>query len=174
MENLEKIFQLVKANPGQVTIKVTHNDDPLKIAEYPFVSSDMAYITVTKGKRHTLTVIRKDGTTWSFNWGEGGYTLISDNTERLKKAVVEYIENYMHILLDWEDQRITEARIFYNNNYKLWQLTIEGQRGGKAYWWSKDATSWEEMATDVIPYVHACGWEHDIAVTGIDVWKAIL
>lgn len=174
MENLEKIFQLVKATPGQVTIKVTHDDDPLKIAEYPFVNSEMAYITVTKGKRHTLTIVKKDGTSWSFWWGQGGHTLISDNTDRLRRAVIRYIEDYMHILLDWEDQRIVKATIFYNNNYKLWQLTIEGERGGEAHWWSKDATSWEEMATDVIPYVHACGWEHDIAMTGIDIWKAIL
>ena len=173
MENLGHIFQFVKATPSQVTLKVTHNDDPLTIADFPFVNSKMAYITVTKGKNHTLTVINKDGTTWSFDWGERGHTLISASTEQLKKAVIDYVENYMHILLDWEDQRITEAVIYFNSNFGKWQLTIRGHRGGYAYWWSKDATSWEDMATDVIPYVHACGWKYEKAVTGIDTWKAI-
>lgn len=175
-ENLEQVFTLVEATPGQVVLKVLVND-PLTVAKFPFVSMDMAYITVTRGKNHTLTVVKKDGKTWSFNWGESGYTLISDNTERLKKAVVEYIEEYMHILLETGTWRTKEAKIFYNSYLEKWQLTLEGRdQDGfhQAHWWSKTAKSFEEMATDVIPYIHACGWEPEISPRGIQIWKAIL
>ena len=175
-ENLEQVFTLVEATPGQVVLKVLVND-PLAVAKFPFVSMDMAYITITRGKNHTLTVVKKDGKTWSFNWGENGYTLISDNTERLKKAAVEYIEDYMHILLEAGDWRVTEATIFYNKYLKKWQLTLSGKNHNgyhDAHWWSKTAESYEEMAAEVIPYIHARGWEEDVAQTGIRIWRAIL
>lgn len=173
---LEQVFTLVEATPGQVVLKVLANN-PLTVAKFPFISMDMAYITVTRGKNHTLTVTKKDGKTWSFDWGERGYTLISDNTERLKKAAIEYIEDYMHILLERGAWRVKNAKIFYNSYLKKWQLTLEGkdQNGfHEAHWWSKTAKSYEEMATDVIPYIHACGWEEDTAQTGIRIWRAIL
>ena len=174
--NLDQVFELVKEEPKQVIIKV-NADDPLTIALFPFVSSDMAYITVTRGKNHTLTVVKKDGKTWSFNWGENGHTLISDNTERLKKAAIEYIEEYMHILLEAGGWRVKEAKIFYNSYLKKWQLTLEGRdQDGfhQAHWFSPTAESFEEMATDVIPYIHACGWEEDVSPRGIRIWRAIL
>lgn len=175
-ENLEKVFQLVQVTPSQIILKVTA-DDPLTVALYPFVSSDMAYITVTRGDEHTLTVTKKDGKTWSFHWGNSGYTLISENGERLKKAVIEYIQDYQHILLGWVDCKINEATIYYNNNFRKWQLTLEGRNNGKyvkAYWWSDTAHDMEEMATEVIPFIKAKGWAYKQAVTGIDTWKAVL
>jgi hypothetical protein len=170
--NLEDIFTLVEAMPKKVIIKVKPVDN-LTIAMYPYINSNYDYITVDKGASKILTVIRKDGSTFSFNWGEGGYTLISKELENLKKAVVEYIEDYCHILLDWIDERKKEAHIYFNKNYGLWQLTIEGTGRNRGYWWSDTAQSFEEMAVEVIPYVKARGWEHYIATTGIDCWKAI-
>ena len=38
----------------------------------------------------------------------------------------------------------------------------------------EEGKSFEEMATDIIPYIHCCGWEPYIATTGIKCWKAIL
>ena len=167
------VFELYHRDSEKVVLKVNAND-PLTVALHPYVSSDMEYITVTRGNKHTLTVVKKDGKTFSFNWGEGGYTLISENLETLKRKVISFIENDNHILLEWDDSQPVEATIFYNHNYKLWQLTLRGRGRLCAHWWSKDATSWEDMATEVIPYVHACGWEHYIATTGIDCWGAIL
>ena len=48
---LEQVFTLVEATPGQVVLKVLA-DNPLTVAKFPFVSMDMAYITVTRGKNH--------------------------------------------------------------------------------------------------------------------------
>jgi len=173
--NLEKVFTLVEATPGQVIIKVLA-EDPLTIARFPFVDSTMAYITVTRGENHILTVTRKDGKTYSFNWGSNGHTLISDSLEELRKAVVEYIEDYMHILLEQTNWQTKEATIYFNKYFDKWQLTLEGKGSGRqcAHWWSKTAKSYEEMAAEVIPYVKARGWEPKIAATGIQTWKAIL
>lgn len=169
---MDKVFELCHRDSEKVVLKV-NADDPLVVAMHPYISSDMAYITVTRGNEHVLTVVKKDGTTFSFTWGESGHTLISKNLETLKKKVISFIENDNHILLEWNDSQPVEANIFFNSNYKLWQLTLRGKGRLCAHWWSKDAKSYEEMATDVIPYVHACGWEHYVAVTGIDCWRAI-
>ena len=172
--NLQKVFSLVEETPEQVIIKVLA-DDPLTIARYPFVDSEMAYITVTRGEEHILTVVKKDGKTYSFHWGSSGYTLISENMEELKKAVIEYIQDDVYILLERTGWEIAEAKIYYNDYYRKWQLTLEGKGSRQcAHWWSKTAESFEEMAAEVIPYVRACGWEPRIAVTGIQTWKAIL
>jgi hypothetical protein len=86
------MFNVVANDETQVVLKVTVKDN-LQIALNPYIQSDYDYITVTKGPNHTLTVIKKDGTTFSFVWGVGGFTLISDNLERLRKEVVKFIES---------------------------------------------------------------------------------
>jgi len=44
----------------KVIVKV-NADDPLTVARFPFLSSDMAYITLARGKTPVLTIIPKDG-----------------------------------------------------------------------------------------------------------------
>ena len=82
--NLNEIFKLVSADEDKVVIEVLA-DSPLKVAMFPFVSSEYNYITITRGCKHVLTVIKKDGKTFSFHFGDGGYTLISESLEELKK-----------------------------------------------------------------------------------------
>ena len=169
---LKKIFEIVSNNSEQVVLKV-NADDPLTVAMNPYVSGNYAYITVTKGTEHILTVTKKDGSTFSFHWGDSGYTLISENLERLRKEVIKFIE-HEGILLGWNtDELPTEISIFYNSNYKSWQFTARGNKV-QAYYWSDYASSWEEMANEVyrfFPRFKACCWGHDTAVTGIDIWK---
>ena len=169
---LKKIFEIVSNNSTQVVLKV-NADDPLTVAMNPYVSGEYAYITVTKGEKHVLTITKKDGSTFSFHWGGGSSTLISENLERLKKNVVKFIEDNS-ILLGWNTDRLpTEVKILYNPNYKLWQFTAELERT-KAFYWSNWACSWEDMTEEVyrfFPKLKSCNWTHGIAVTGIDVWK---
>ena len=87
-----EVFSLVENTNRQVILKV-NADDLLIIAKNPYVNKEMAYITITKGSSHTLTVIKKDGSTFSFDWGIGGHTLISNNLCRLKFAALDYIKN---------------------------------------------------------------------------------
>ena len=87
---MKNIFSIVENNAKQVILKVNANDN-LTIARNPFIDSTYDYITVTKDDCHILTIIKKDGTTFSFHWGLGGYTLICESLEELKRHVIAFI-----------------------------------------------------------------------------------
>jgi hypothetical protein len=84
------------------------------VAQYPFLSSDYAYITVTRGKNHILTVIHSNGTKFDFHWGESGHTLISDGLELLRQNVIAFI-GQCRIILDYDGFEPKKATIYYNN-----------------------------------------------------------
>lgn len=88
---VNSIFKLIENTNKQVILKVDAGDT-LSIARHPYVNINYDYITVTKGIDHTLTIIKKDGKTFSFSWGFTGYTLVSDNLHRLRREVCDYIE----------------------------------------------------------------------------------
>jgi len=163
--NLTDVFELEDFDYGQVIIKVKA-DTPLKVAKFPFVSGEWEYITVTRGEKHILTVIKKDGKTFSFEWGKGGYTLISDNLTLLKRNVLAFIKNN-DIILDYDGSKVKNASIYYNDYYKGWQLSIDG-----THYWNYEVNSAEEMIEYCKRFVTA-KWEKGIAQTGIDIWRAI-
>lgn len=66
---------------------------PLDVALNPSLSLDIAYISITKGNSHVFTAIRKDGTTWSFEWGDKGTTLISEGTLALEKLCLDFLKD---------------------------------------------------------------------------------
>ena len=165
--NLSDIFEIEEYDYNRVILKVKA-DTPLKVAKYPFVSGEWEYITVTRGKDHILTVIKKDGTTFDFHWGYSGYTLISENLELLKANVVHFIENENAILLDYIGKEPEEVGIFYNDNYKSWQISFN-----TFHFWNKDIKSAEEMIEYADRFVKATEWKNEKAVTGIDVWRAV-
>lgn len=176
--NLNEIFKFVSADEDKIIIEVIA-DSPLKVAMFPFVSSEYNYITVTRGRNHTLTVIYKNGKTFSFNFGDSGYTLISDSLKELKKHVLKFISDN-GILIEWNGWEIKEVHIYYNSNYKKWQLTLEGKRKSNygfgicdAFYWSSNANNVDEMIEECTKFVTAKSWESYKAVTGITVWKAI-
>ena len=176
--NLNEIFKFVSADEDKVIIEVIA-DSPLKVAMFPFVSSEYNYITVTRGRNHTLTVIYKNGKTFSFNFGDSGYTLISDSLKELKKHVLKFISDN-GVLIEWNGWEIKEVHIYYNSNYKKWQLTFEGKRKSNygfgicdAFYWSFNANNVDEMIEECTKFVIAKSWESYKAVTGITVWKAI-
>lgn len=168
--NLKEIFKLISADEDKVILEVLA-DSPLKVAMFPFVSSEYNYITVTRGRDHVLTVIKKDGKTFSFDFGDSGHTLISDSLKELKKYVLKFIEDN-NVLIEWNGQSINSVKIFYNSNYKKWQLTLEGKRKDVHYW-SSTAKSSKEMIEECKRFIVASSWQKVIAVTGIDVWKAV-
>lgn len=176
--NLNEIFKFVSADEDKVIIEVIA-DSPLKVAMFPFVSSEYNYITITRGRDHVLTVIKKDGKTFSFDFGDSGHTLISDSLKELKKYVLKFIEDN-NVLIEWNGQGISNVKIFYNSNYKKWQLTLEGKRKSNygfvscdVHYWSSTAKSSKEMIEECKRFIIAPSWQKVIAVTGIDVWKAV-
>ena len=149
----------------------------MTVAKHPYVSAEWDYITVTRGKEHVLTVIKNEGSTFNFHWGESGYTLISEGLKKLKLAVIDYLEKENYILLDWDDGKVNQVSICYNGNFESWQLKLEGYRYGstiRAFARDKKIRSVEEMIEYAKNFVNAKGWEKIKAETGIDLWKAKL
>lgn len=88
---MANVFELVEDNDSVVVLKV-NADDPLTVALNPYVNATYDYISVTKGENHILTIVKKDGSTFSFHWGISGYTLICDELELLRKKVLHTIK----------------------------------------------------------------------------------
>lgn len=164
------VFEIEEFDDQQVIVKVNAKD-ALAVARHPYVSSDMAYITVSRGVDHIFTVIKSDGKTFSFSFGASGYTLISEGLEALKKAVLDFISKN-GINIDYRGGRPSNADIFYNKNFKKWQLTIYVVASAPVYVWSDTATDIDSAIEAFKPYVTAEKWEQTKAMTGIDVWKA--
>jgi hypothetical protein len=153
-ENLNKIFSIKEVNFNHVVIKVKANS-PLTVARFPFVNSEMAYITITRGKHHVVTITKKDGKTFGFSFGEGSRTLICDSLELLKENLLYFIDQN-NILIDYAGGEITRAEIYYNNSfsYRKWQLTTN-----KFCYWSDTATNEEEMIEECEKFIVAKKWE---------------
>lgn len=167
-DNLNNIFEIVEVDKNQVILKVK-NDNPLNIAKFPFVNGEWAYITITRGGNHLLSTIKKDGSKGvSFYWGNTGHTLISEGLELLKANACAFIEQN-DIILEYNGSKPINATIYYNSNYKKWQLTIEGA----CMYWSKTADNVNSMIKDCKKFVQADTWAERIAVTGITVWDAV-
>ena len=164
------VLELVSVDNEKVVIKINAKD-PLTVAMNPEFSSNMAYITVTRGEKHIMTIIREDGTTWSFHWGGGSSTLISDSVAAMRNKVVDFIrENGIVFGLT---NKPSEATIYYNNNYKSWQLTL--RHGSESdYIWYKDAHNEYDMMAYAKKFLNPICWQKRVAQTGIDVWRAVL
>ena len=164
-DNLDKIFSIQDISADKVIIKV-NADSPLTVAEYPFIKKQYQYITVTRGEKHILVIVKEDGDTFSFHWGNGGYTIIGEELEMLKNAVIQFIEEN-DIILDYDGSPINEVTIYFNHNFNLQQLNLDNTK-----YWSKTAKSFEEMRDEVKKFVVADAWEKGKARTGIDIWTA--
>lgn len=120
---MKDYLEIVENNDNSVVIKVKDLTN-LQIARKPCFNSSMDYITITRGGKQVLTIIKKDGTTSSFHWGDGGYTLISDNLEELKRVVLRFLEDN-DIFIELINNKIPlVAESFKNNNFDKWQLRL--------------------------------------------------
>ncbi len=88
---LEDVFELVEDTFSQVIIKV-NAEDPLKLARYPFINGDWAYITLSGLDKYckVVTFIKHDGSTWSINYGSST-TCVSENLINLTRALKQYL-----------------------------------------------------------------------------------
>lgn len=165
--DLDNIFSLEEVDYNQVIIKV-HGDSPLKVAQFPFISGEYAYITVTRGEDHLLKVIKNDGSSFSFHWGMGGHTLISDELEELKEQVMVFIQQN-HIILNYDGGSVTSAKIYNNYNYDKWQLSLEPIGG---IYWSITAQNEQDMIKEVEQLgILAKQWKYE--KTSLDTWVAV-
>lgn len=154
-DNLDRIFKLYQVDKNQVIIEVKA-DSPLVVAQFPFVTMQMKYITVTRGKNHVFTTVRDDGSTSSIECGESGHTILTNAMAMFKANVCKFIEEN-DILIDYCGQSIGEdVYICYNPYYQKWQLRLDD---GVHYFNSK-ANNVNEMIDDCKRFVVADSWIH--------------
>lgn len=170
---MSDIFEFVKADSRKAILKVKEVNN-LIIADYPFINSKMDYITITRGRRHTMTVINKDGSTWSVDWGEGGVTMCADSVNALKWAARDFFQLECGVLLDFtvENDEIKEATVFYNHNLRSWQLSLRVGPYQEQHLWFKDCKNKDDVIEKSKRYIGERTWRYQLARTGIDTWVA--
>ena len=174
MYDLNKVFKIEEVTNKQVIVEVSAKD-PLTVARYPFLNSRMRYITVTRGKHHICTVVREDGTTWDWEFGDRGCTLIGDSVVELQKNLLEFIKSH-GISIDYTGGSPKSAYIYYNNNFEAWYLVISVQSGGKESTFAVQATSAHNIKTAigaVKGFVTGDNWKQRSFWDGTDVWDAV-
>lgn len=88
---LVDVIEIVENNNDYILLEVI--GDKKQCILTGVLNGNEEYIRVSKGKNHILTIYFKDGRNFfSYSFGEGGYTLISDNEERRKRAIVNCIK----------------------------------------------------------------------------------
>lgn len=88
--SLDKVVKVDINHPNFVLLKVTGTKHD--ILATGTLSGNEEYIRLTKGKRHVLTISPKDGEPFSFVFGEGTHTVISQNLINIKLDVLAYLE----------------------------------------------------------------------------------
>ena len=169
MYDLSKVLEIKEISKKQVIIKVNAKD-PLTVARYPFLNSEMAYITVTRGDEHVFTVTKENGKTWSFHFGKSGYTLIDESTETLKRNVMQFIKDN-DIAIKYSEGTPTKATVYYNSNLRKWQLSVDTTTGCFIHW-SDTAKNLDEALESFKGFVTSPNWNERKAVTGITIWDA--
>jgi hypothetical protein len=78
MRKLWQITDVVTNNNDCVVLKVKGGSE-MDLISLGCFEGDETMFRVTKHGKHTFTVWRKDGTNYSWYWGIGGHTLVSDS-----------------------------------------------------------------------------------------------
>lgn len=52
---------------------------------------------LTKGRTQTCTVFYKNGKSFSWDWGDGGHTLVSESTDKCGRMIQLCLENDFHV-----------------------------------------------------------------------------
>ena len=166
----KSIFTLEETDNEVIVLKVNCNS-PLEAARNPYVDMNTEYVSLTRGKDHILNIVRSDGSSWNFHFGESGHTLVDKSTELLKDKVLSYLHD-RHILIDYTGEKFRNAAIFYNDNYDKWVLRLDTVDGKGIGYESNTAVSAEEMIEECKVFVEADKWDLGKAQTGIDIWEA--
>lgn len=148
---MKKVARIIENNSELAVIGLDELST-LDIALHPYLNGSMEFITVTKGKNNILTVVNKDGSTYSFSWGSEGTTLISDNSEMLRCKVIKFLEDsFIFIGLKIEGLP-SSAYSYMNMNLNVWQLNLEFGSDSHRQWFKTE----EELDNRIkeLEYIH--------------------
>ena len=96
MKEFRELVTLEENNEYCVILKVIPNCE-MDLIRLGCFDGDETMFRLTKGSSVTCTVFRKNGTPYSWHWGLGGHTLVSDTLKKQGKFIQNYIENFLGI-----------------------------------------------------------------------------
>lgn len=170
---MSTVLQLVEVTNDLVIVEVVPNLTPLEKARAPW-APNARYVSVTRGRNHTMTFIKEDSSSWSIVWGYSGCTMISDSLRETRDRIVNFIEQECGIPLELKSDKIVAATIYFNSNFGKWQINLTDEKGYSGNVWFADADFEDMVNKHAVKYVGVCAWEEAIAPTGITIWKALL
>lgn len=88
----DNMLQLIENNERLIVVKHLCKS-PLDVAKNPEFAMDHAYYSITKGESHVFTVVKQDGTKWSFTFGGEATTMVDASTIMLKDRVLAFLND---------------------------------------------------------------------------------
>lgn len=99
-KKLAEATELAANNDNCVVLKVKEGREFDLIALGVF-SGNETMLRLTKGTTVTCTLFNADKSTFSWHWGAGGHTLVSQKTEELGRIIQTCIEQVYKIRCKW-------------------------------------------------------------------------
>ena len=106
MKKLCELVKIVENNMDCVILEVTGS--MLDLIKLGCFNGDEKLIRLTKGDSHTCTVWT-DANHYSWHWGIGGYTLVSDQMEKKGRMIQECIERDFEIYINGNNAHIAKT-----------------------------------------------------------------
>ena len=107
MKRLSDIVKIAENNKECVVLEVT--GEPLDLIKIGYFDGDETMMRLTKGGNHICTVWRKNGGSYSWEWGTGGNTIVSDKMTRQGKLIQECIEDDFEICINGTPKAINRT-----------------------------------------------------------------
>lgn len=107
MKRLSDIVKIVENNKECVVLEVVGK--PLDLIKIGYFDGNETMMRLTKGGNHTCTVWTKNGGSYSWEWGIGGNTLVSDKMTRQGRLIQECIEDDFEICIQGTPEAINRT-----------------------------------------------------------------
>lgn len=96
MKQLIDLVEVAENNENCVLLKVKDNMK-MQLINLGVFNGNEEFFRYTKGRNHTITVFKKDGSSYSWDFGEDGYTLATEKLNRQRRIIVKCIEKDLNI-----------------------------------------------------------------------------
>lgn len=102
------LVNIVENNKNCVVLKIKDNAK-LDLIRLGYFNGNEDIIRLTKGKNHTCTIIEKDSKNYNWQWGDGGYTLVSDEMNQKGKLIEQCIVEDFDIYIGSNEKLINDS-----------------------------------------------------------------
>lgn len=125
MNNIEikDCFEVVYNNDECVLLRAKTNKE---VELFALGLDNVEMIRMTKGERQDCTLKFKNGNSFSWHWGMGGYTLVSDSTRDLGYKILHCIEYDFEIPVSWRYTRTDSKNSYFERDKALYHQLKEG------------------------------------------------